>query len=97
MLKDDFVKDFNDIKTMEISLIKVKLQLIEELMCRRKERLRVLVEDIDFERMAGMGKHQVLHNTINQLKEMSSADTRLLDNVERQVRWVLDTYYKWID
>ena len=43
-----------------------------------------------------MKKHQVLHETIKQLKEISPAESRFLDNVERQVRWVLDTYYNWI-
>ena len=47
--------------------------------------------------MSGMKKHKLLHNAIVQLKEMSPSDTRLLDNVERQVRWVLDTYYGWIE
>lgn len=97
MLREDFVMDFDDVHTMDVRLVKIKQQIIFELMCKRKERLRTLVERVDFGAMTGMRKHQVLHNTINQLKEMSSADTRLLDNVERQVRWVLDTYYKWID
>ena len=82
---------------MDISLNKVKLQLVEELMCRRKERLRALVEDIDFRTMTGMRKHQVLHSAVEQLKEMSPSDTRLLEKIERQVRWVLDTYYGWIE
>lgn len=97
MLKDDFVKDFEDVQTMDIKLIKVKLQLIEELMCRRKERLRGLVEYIDFEGMTGMGKHQVLHNAVEQLIQMSPTDSRLLDAVEQQVHWVLDTYYSWLE
>lgn len=96
MLTDDFVKDFNDVQTMDISLNKVKLQLVEELMCRRKERLRALVEDIDFRTMTGMSKHRVLHNAIKQLKEMSPTDSRLLNAVEQQVHWVLDTFYGWI-
>ena len=97
MLTDDFVKNFDEIiKTLDVSLIKVKLQLVEELMCRRKERLRVLLENVDFRTMAGMRKHQVLHNACEQLRQMSPTDSRLLDSVERQVHWVLDTYYNWI-
>ena len=96
MLTDDFVKDFNDVQTMDISLNKVKLQLVEELMCRRKERLRALVEDIDFRTMTGMSKHRVLHNAIKQLKEMSPTDSRLLNAVEQQVLCVLYTFYGYI-
>lgn len=97
MLKDDFVENFDDIKTMDVSLVKVKLQLIEELMYRRKERLRVLVEDIDFDAMTGMNKHEVLHNAVEQLRQMSPMDSRVLDSVEQQVHWVLDTYYSWLE
>ncbi len=96
MLTEDFVIDFDDVKTMDVNLAKVKVQLIEELMYKRKEQLRALVEKIDFGAMTGMRKHQILHNACVQLKQMSPSDTRLLDNVERQVRWVLDTYYNWI-
>lgn len=96
MLTDDFVKDFNEIQTLDVNLAKVKHQLIEELMCRKKERLRALLENVDFMTMTGMGKHQLLNSAIKQLKEMSPSDARLLDSVERQVHWVLDKYYNWI-
>lgn len=96
MFANEFVVDFNNIQTLDVNLAKVKVQLIEELMYKRKERLRALVEKIDFGAMTGMNKQQVLHNAIVQLKEMSPAESRFLDNVERQVRWVLDTYYNWI-
>ena len=97
MLTDDFVKNFDDIKTMDIGLIKVKVQLIEELMYRRKERLRGLVEYVDFSTMTGMRKHQVLHNAVEQLRQMSPMDSGVLDSVEQQVHGVLDTYYTWIE
>ena len=97
MLTDDFVKDFNDIQTLDVNLVKIKQQIIFELMCRRKERLRMLVEDVRFDKMTGMNKHKVLASAINQLKRMSPADSNLLDSVARQVRWVLDTYYGWIE
>lgn len=96
MLREDFIKDFDDIKTMDVRLIKIKHQIIFELMCRRKERLRMLVEDVRFDKMTGMNKHRVLDSAINQLKRMSPADSNLLDSVARQVRWVLNTYYNWI-
>lgn len=96
MFANEFVVDFNNIQTLDVNLAKVKVQLIEELMYKRKERLRALVEKVDFAAMTGMRKHQILHNACVQLKQMSPSDTRLLDNVERQVRWVLDTYYDWI-
>ena len=97
MLTDDFVKDFNDVQTMDISLNKVKLQIVEELMSRKKERLRALLENINFEQMTGMGKHEVLHNACEQLRQMSPTDSRLLNAVEQQVHWVLDRYYTWIE
>ena len=96
MLTEYFVIHFDDVKTMDVNLIKIKHQIIFELMCRRKERLRALLENVKFEKMSGMKKHQVLHETIKQLKEISPAESRFLDNVERQVRWVLNTYYNWI-
>ena len=40
MLTEDFVIDFDDVKTMDVNLAKVKVQLIEELMYKRKEQLR---------------------------------------------------------
>lgn len=88
--------DFDDVHTMDVRLVKIKQQIIFELTYRRKERLRALLENVKFEKMSGMKKHQVLHETIKQLKEISPAESRFLDNVERQVRWVLDTYYNWI-
>ena len=97
MFTKEFITDFDDFQTLDVNLAKIKRQLIEELMCRKKERLRALLENVKFEKMSGMKKHKLLHNAIVQLKEMSPSDTRLLDNVERQVRWVLDTYYGWIE
>lgn len=96
MLREYFVMDFDDVHTMDVRLVKIKQQIIFELTYRRKERLRALLENVKFEKMSGMKKHQVLHETIKQLKEISPAESRFLDNVERQVRWVLDTYYNWI-
>lgn len=96
MLRENFITGFDDVHTMDVRLVKIKHQIIFELMCRRKERLRALLENVKFEKMSGMKKHQVLHETIKQLKEISPAESRFLDNVERQVQWVLDTYYNWI-
>lgn len=97
MFANEFVVDFNNIQTLDVNLVKIKQQIIFELMCRRKERLRMLVEDVRFDKMTGMNKHKVLASAINQLKRMSPADSNLLDSVARQVRWVLDTYYGWIE
>ena len=83
-------------KELDTRLVKIKHQIVFELMFHKKERLRRLLEDIDFGAMTGMRKHQILHNACVQLKQMSPSDTRLLNSVERQVRWVLDTYYDWI-
>ena len=96
MFSREFIKDFDGIYTRDVNLVKIKQQIIFELMYRRKERLRALLEKVDFKGLTGMNKHNVLSSAIGQLKQMSPLDTRLLDNVERQVRWVLDTYYSWI-
>lgn len=97
MLRENFITGFDDVYTMDVRLVKIKQQIIFELMCRRKERLRMLVEDVRFDKMTGMNKHKVLASAINQLKRMSPADSNLLDSVARQVRWVLDKYYTWIE
>lgn len=87
---------FNAETDLEVGLTKIKHQVVFELMCLRKERLRALVERVNWRRYRGMPKHVVLSNGINELKELSPKDTKILDNVEKQVHWVLDTYYGWI-
>ena len=81
----------------ETRLVKIKHQIVFELMFHKKERLRRLLEKVDFLALAGMDKHQVLHEAIKQLKEMSPADSKFLDRVEEQVHWVLNKYYGWFN
>lgn len=82
---------------LEIRLVKIKHQIVAELMYHRKERLRTLLENVDFSKMSGIRKYQVLHEAIKQLKEMSPADSKFLDRVEEQVHWVLNKYYGWFN
>lgn len=85
------------VKELSTRLVKIKHQIVFELMYHRRERLRRLLEDIDFSKMSGMRKYQVLHEAIKQLKEMSPADSKFLDRVEEQVHWVLNKYYGWFN
>jgi hypothetical protein len=82
---------------IEIRLVKIKHQIVAELMYHRKERLRTLLENVDFSKMSGMNKHQVLHEAIAQLSRMSPTDSLFLNRVEEQVSWVLNTYYRWFN
>ena len=81
----------------ETRLVKIKHQIVFELMFHKKERLRMLLEKIDFNELAGMRKYQVLHATVEQLKEMSPKDELFLNRVEKQVGWVLAKYYGWFN
>lgn len=87
--------DKNDI--IDAKPVKVKHQIVFELMYWRRGRLRALLEDIDFTKWRFLNRFQILHNAIEQLKQMSPADTRFLDDVEEQVKGVLRKYYNWLD
>lgn len=82
---------------LDVRLVKIKHQIVFELMYRRKEKLRMLLEQVNFQALSGMNKYQILHAAIAQLKEMSPADEFLLDRVEEQVSWVLTDYYDWFN
>ena len=81
----------------ETRLTKIKHQIVFELMFHRKEKLRMLLEKVNFQALSGMNKYQILHAAIGQLKEMSTSDELLLDKVEAQVGVVLDKYYTWFN
>lgn len=85
----------NDI--VEVKPIKVKHQIVFELMYWRRGRLRALLEDIDFNKWKYMNRFEILHNAINRLKQMSPADVTFLNKVELQVSGVLRQHYSWLD
>lgn len=84
-------------KELDTRLVKIKHQIVFELMFHKKERLRRLLEKVDFLALAGMDKHQVLHEAIAQLSRMSPTDSLFLNRVKEQVSWVLNTYYRWFN
>ena len=81
----------------EMRLTKIKHQIVFELMFHRKEKLRMLLEKVNFQALSGMNKYQILHAAIEQLKEMSTSDELLLDRVEKQVGGVLANHYEWFE
>ena len=85
------------VKELSTRLVKIKHQIVFELMYHRRERLRTLLEKVDFGALSEMNKHQVLHEAIKQLKEMSPVDSKFLDRVDEQVHWVLNKYYGWFN
>lgn len=85
------------VKELSTRLVKIKHQIVFELMFHRKEKLRMLLEKVNFQALSDMNKYQILHAAIEQLKEMSTSDELLLDKVEAQVGGVLDKYYTWFN
>lgn len=82
---------------IDTRLVKIKHQIVFEIMFHRRERLRTLLEKVDFGALSEMNKHQVLHEAIAQLSRMSPDDRLFLERVEEQVSWVLNTYYRWFN
>ena len=50
MFTKEFIPDFDDFQTLDVNLAKIKRQLIEELMYRKKERLRALLEMLNLKK-----------------------------------------------
>ncbi len=85
------------VKELSTRLVKIKHQIVFELMYHRREHLRMLLEKVNFQALSGMNKYQILHAAIEQLKEMSTSDELLLDRVEKQVGGVLANHYEWFE